>query len=70
MRKTKPPQTTPAPMHPDPLPPLLASLPEDLRQGMTSLIRIFGLAATVSPFDRVMTLEDTDELRRALPLED
>lgn len=68
----KPSQTTSTPMPADPLPPLFASLPEDLRQGkgMTTLVRILGFAATVSPSDRVMTLEDTDELRQALPLED
>ena len=64
---TKSPQTTPAPMPADPLPPLFASLPEDLWQGMTSLIRIFGFAAALSLSDRVITIEDTDELQHALP---
>ena len=68
---TKSPQTTPAPMPADPLPPLFASLlPEDLWQGMTSLVRILGFAATLSPSDRVITIEDTDELQQALPSED
>lgn len=67
---TKPPQTTLAPMPPDPLQALFASLPEDRRQGMTSLMRIFGFAAALSPSDRVITLEETDELRQALPSED
>lgn len=67
---TKPSQTTPTPMPTDPLQPLLASLPEDLRQGMTTLVRILGFATAASFSDPVMTIEDTDEFPQALPSKD
>ena len=67
---TNPSQTSPIPMPADPLQPLFATLPEDLRQGMTSLIRIFGFVTALSLSDPVMTLEDTGEFPQALPSKD
>ena len=65
---TKPSQTTSTPMPADPLQPLFASLPEDPRQGkgMTTLVRILGFAATLSPSDRVITIEEITELQPSL----